>query len=78
MTKEYIILQSLSSKELASRISDGLKNGWELCGGVSITTRKRDNGSFDTIHAQALIRDIPKKSWWKTLMRNKWKTNTCK
>jgi hypothetical protein len=54
--KEYKVITHQAPPEIANLVNQALKEGWQLIGGVSITSVPKEAGIFQIIYSQALAR----------------------
>lgn len=54
--KEYKVITHHAPPEFANLVSQALKEGWQLVGGVSTTSVPKEAGVFQMIYSQALAR----------------------
>lgn len=59
MTEVYVVLEAISSKDLSDNVTNMLRVGWKLQGGVSVATRTGLSGSELNIFAQAMTKGNP-------------------
>ncbi len=54
--KEYKVITHHTPPEFALQVSQALKEGWQLIGGVSITAVLKEAGVYQMVYTQALAK----------------------